>query len=78
MADLQTLLGDAYKEGMTLDEIKQIPMREIVERYGFHPSRSGFIHCPFHQCDKGGSLKVYAKQLKNIFRSMGVYLVDSN
>lgn len=46
---------------MTLDEIKQIPMREIVARYGFHPSRSGFIHCPFHQCDKGASLKVYAK-----------------
>lgn len=46
---------------MTLDEIKQIPMREIVEWYGFHPSRSGFIHCPFHQGDKGASLKVYAK-----------------
>ena len=46
---------------MTLDEIKQIPMREIVERYGFHPSRAGFIHCPFHQGDKGASIKVYAK-----------------
>lgn len=46
---------------MTLGEIKQIPMREIVERYGFYPSRSGFIHCPFHQGDKDASLKVYAK-----------------
>lgn len=46
---------------MTLDEIKQIPMREIVEQYGFHPTRAGFIHCPFHQGDKGASLKVYAR-----------------
>lgn len=44
---------------MTLDEIKRIPMREIVERYGFTPNRAGFIHCPFHQGDKGASLKVY-------------------
>lgn len=46
---------------MTLDEIKRIPMREIVERYGFTPNRAGFIHCPFHQGDKGASLKVYAR-----------------
>lgn len=46
---------------MTLDEVKRIPMREVVERYGFHPSRSGFIHCPFHQGDKGASLKVYER-----------------
>ena len=46
---------------MTLDEIKQIPMREIVERYGFHPSRAGFIHCPFHTSDKGASMKIYEK-----------------
>lgn len=46
---------------MTLDEVKRIPMREVVGRYGFHPSRSGFIHCPFHQGDKGASLKIYAR-----------------
>lgn len=46
---------------MTLDEIKQIPMREVVERYGIIPNRSGFIHCPFHRGDKGASLKIYAK-----------------
>lgn len=46
---------------MTLEEIKQIPMREVVERYGFMPNRAGFIHCPFHPGDKGASLKVYAK-----------------
>lgn len=46
---------------MTLDEIKRIPMREIVERYGFTPNRARFIHCPFHQGDKGASLKVYAR-----------------
>lgn len=44
---------------MTLEEVKRIPMREVVERYGLRPSRSGFIHCPFHQADKGASLKVY-------------------
>lgn len=46
---------------MTLDEVKRIPMREVVERYGFRPSRAGFIHCPFHQGDKGASLKVYER-----------------
>lgn len=46
---------------MTLEEVKQIPMREVVERYGFQPNRAGFIHCPFHPGDKGASLKVYAK-----------------
>lgn len=44
---------------MTLEEVKRIPMREVVERYGLRPSRSGFIHCPFHQGDKGASLKIY-------------------
>lgn len=46
---------------MTLEEVKRIPMREIVERYGFTPNRAGFIHCPFHTGDKGASLKIYAK-----------------
>ena len=22
---------------------------EVVEFYGFHPDRSGFVQCPFHQ-----------------------------
>ena len=45
---------------MTKDEIKQAySMREIVERYGFKPNRSGFIRCPFHQGDKTASLKIY-------------------
>ena len=44
---------------MTLDEVKRISMREVVERYGFRLTRAGFIHCPFHQGDKGASLKVY-------------------
>lgn len=46
---------------MTLEEVKQIPMRDVVEQYGFTPNRAGFIHCPFHSGDKGASLKVYAK-----------------
>lgn len=32
---------------------------EVVEFYGFHPNRAGFIQCPFHQGDHHGSLKVY-------------------
>lgn len=47
---------------MTREELKQkYSMRDIVERYGFHPNRSGFIHCPFHNGDKGASMKIYAK-----------------
>ena len=34
-------------------------MRDIVERYGFHPNRAGFISCPFHSGDRSPSLKVY-------------------
>lgn len=47
---------------MTVDEIKSTySMRDIVERYGFHPNRAGFISCPFHTGDRSPSLKVYAK-----------------
>ena len=47
---------------MTVEEIKATySMRDIVERYGFQPNRSGFIHCPFHTGDRDASLKVYAK-----------------
>ena len=47
---------------MTVDEIKEAySMRDIVERYGFQPNRSGFIHCPFHGGDREPSLKVYDK-----------------
>ena len=45
---------------MTREELKQkYSMRDIVERYGIHPNRSGFIHCPFHNGDKGASMKIY-------------------
>lgn len=44
---------------MTSDEIKSMySMRDIVERYGFHPNRSGFISCPFHK-EKTASMKIY-------------------
>lgn len=47
---------------MTVEEIKaQYSMKEIVERYGLIPNRSGFISCPFHQGDRTPSLKVYEK-----------------
>lgn len=44
---------------MTKEDIKDTySMREIVERYGFHPNRSGFISCPFHK-EKTASMKIY-------------------
>lgn len=47
---------------MTTDEIKQsVSMREVVERYGYHPNRAGFISCPFHQGDRTPSMKIYPK-----------------
>ena len=47
---------------MTLEEVKNYyTMAEIVERYGFRPNRAGAIHCPFHQGDKGASMKIYKK-----------------
>lgn len=45
---------------MTTDEIKQsVSMREVVERYGYHPNRAGFISCPFHNGDRTPSMKIY-------------------
>lgn len=45
---------------ITVEEIKiTYPMREIVERYGYHPNRAGFIPCPFHQSDRDPSMKLY-------------------
>lgn len=45
---------------MTREDIKaDYSMRDIVERYGFHPNRAGFISCPFHSGDRSPSLKVY-------------------
>lgn len=44
-------LGSQIKERLTA--------LEVVEFYGFHPDRGGFIQCPFHQGDRHGSLKVY-------------------
>lgn len=43
---------------MTLDEIKRIPMRDIIGRYGLRPDRGGYIRCPFHT-EKTGSMKIY-------------------
>lgn len=47
---------------MTVEEIKnQYSMREVVERYGYHPNRAGFISCPFHTGDNSPSMKIYPK-----------------
>lgn len=45
---------------MTKEEIKQqYSMTDVVERYGLHPDRHGFLHCPFHAGDHTASLKIY-------------------
>ena len=45
---------------MTVEEIKQqYSMRDVVEMYGFHPNRAGFISCPFHKGDHTASMKIY-------------------
>ena len=38
---------------------ERLTAREVVEFYGFHPNRAGYIQCPFHAGDNHGSLKVY-------------------
>lgn len=44
---------------MNVDEIKSTySMRDIVERYGFHSNRAGFIPCPFHG-ETAASMKIY-------------------
>lgn len=44
---------------MNSEEIKATySMRDILERYGLHPNRSGFICCPFHE-EKTASMKIY-------------------
>ena len=37
----------------------RLSSREVLEFYGFDVDRAGFCHCPFHQGDNTGSLKVY-------------------
>lgn len=46
---------------MTKEEIKDTySMKDILERYGLQPNRSGFIRCPFHK-EKTASMKIYKK-----------------
>ena len=45
---------------MDKDEIKQMySMMDVIQRYGFHPNRAGFICCPFHTGDRTASMKIY-------------------
>ena len=37
----------------------RLTAREVIEFYGFHIDRTGYIQCPFHMGDDHGSLKVY-------------------
>ena len=44
---------------MKSEEIKEAySMRDVLERYGIRPNRSGFIRCPFHK-EKTASMKIY-------------------
>lgn len=44
---------------MKSEEIKEAySMRDVLERYGIRPNRSGFILCPFHK-EKTASMKIY-------------------
>lgn len=36
-----------------------LDMDKVAGRYGFEPSRAGFIRCPFHTGDRTASLKIY-------------------
>lgn len=48
--------------GMTADDIReQYSMQDVIERYGLHSNRAGFLTCPFHAGDHTASLKVYPK-----------------
>ena len=44
-------LAGAVKEALTMDQ--------VARRYGFEPTRAGFIKCPFHKGDRTASLKLY-------------------
>lgn len=45
---------------MNKEEIKaRYSMRSVVERYGYHLNRAGFISCPFHKGDREASMKIY-------------------
>ena len=47
---------------MTVEEVKnRYSMYDIIEQYGFHPNRAGFISCPFHKGDHSPSMKIYPK-----------------
>lgn len=41
-----------------IEQIRNIPIREVFSRYGFELNRAGFCRCPFHQ-EKTPSCKVY-------------------
>lgn len=44
------------------DQVKSlVTIQEVAEHYGFHPNRSGYICCPFHD-EKTASLKLYSGQ----------------
>lgn len=45
------------------EQVKMVlTMDQVARRYGFEPTRAGFIKCPFHKGDRTASLKLYPGQ----------------
>lgn len=48
-----------FRSDIASDIKRLLTMDQVARRYGFEPSRAGFISCPFHQGDHTASLKIY-------------------
>lgn len=58
--NLTMMMANFRSDNRAAETIKELLTAEqVVRHYGFQPSRSGFIQCPFHKGDRHGSLKVY-------------------
>lgn len=50
---------ESFRSDVAQQIKERLTAREVVEFYGFHIDRAGYIQCPFHTGDDHGSLKVY-------------------
>ena len=49
----------SYRSDLAAEIKERLTARQVIEAYGFHPNRAGYIQCPFHAGDRHGSLKIY-------------------
>ena len=49
----------SYRSDLATEIKERLTARQVIEAYGFHPNRAGYIQCPFHAGDRHGSLKIY-------------------